>query len=126
MSGRVRIIDLRVPLMNSSTDTHDQTIHDRDHAEVARQRAKTYDIPTDRFPVPHMPTATEVVTLTTHAGTHVDAPWHYGPISEGRPARTIDEIRLEWCYGDGVVLDCTAKHADELISSRASGRLGRR
>src|SRR5215510_4294377 len=116
MAGRVRIIDLSVPLMNYSMDTHEQTIHYLDHAEVARQRAKTYDIPADRFPVPHQHTASEVVTLTTHAGTHVDAPWHYGPLSEGRPARTIDEIPLEWCYGDGVVLDFTAKHADEAIS----------
>jgi kynurenine formamidase len=130
MAGRTRIIDLSVPLMNYSMDTHEQTIHYLDHAEVARQRAKTYDIPADRFPVPHVHTASEVVTLTTHAGTHVDAPWHYGPLSEGRPARTIDEIPLEWCYGDGVVLDFTAKHADELISpgdiDAALGRIGHR
>ena len=130
MAGRTRIIDLSVPLMNYSMDTHEQTIHYLDHAEVARQRAKTYDIPADRFPVPHVHTASEVVTLTTHAGTHVDAPWHYGPLSEGRPARTIDEIPLEWCYGDGVVLDFTAKHADELILpgdiDAALGRIGHR
>jgi len=69
MSRRVRVIDLSLPLMNYSMDTHEQTIQYFDHAEVARQRAKTYDIPADRFPVPHLHTATEVVTLTTHAGT---------------------------------------------------------
>ena len=42
MAGRTRIIDLSVPLMNYSMDTHEQTIHYLDHAEVARQRAKTY------------------------------------------------------------------------------------
>jgi kynurenine formamidase len=46
----------------------------------------------------------EVVTLSTHSGTHVDAPLHYGPAANGS-ARTIDEVPLEWCYGDGVVLD---------------------
>jgi kynurenine formamidase len=42
----------------------------------------------------------EVVTLSTHSGTHVDAPLHYGP-----GARPIDDVPLEWCYGNGVLLD---------------------
>jgi len=46
----------------------------------------------------------EVVTLSTHSGTHVDAPLHYGPAACGE-TRTIDEVPLEWCYGDGVLLD---------------------
>src|SRR5690349_10765544 len=44
--------------------------------------------------------AVEEVTLSTHAGTHVDAPYHYGG-----GGRTIDEVPLEWCYGPGVRLD---------------------
>lgn len=48
--------------------------------------------------------AGEVVTLTTHAGTHVDAPVHYGPADTGR-ARTIEEVPLSWLFGPGVVLD---------------------
>ena len=46
----------------------------------------------------------EVVTLSTHSGTHVDAPLHYGPAANGH-TRTIDEVPLEWCYGPGVRLD---------------------
>jgi kynurenine formamidase len=46
----------------------------------------------------------EVVTLSTHSGTHVDAPLHYGPASSGH-TRSIDEVPLEWCYGEGVLLD---------------------
>jgi kynurenine formamidase len=46
----------------------------------------------------------ETVALSTHSGTHVDAPLHYGPAASGR-ARGIDEVPLEWCYGDGVRLD---------------------
>jgi kynurenine formamidase len=46
----------------------------------------------------------ELVTLSTHSGTHVDAPAHYGPADHGR-ARTIDEVPLEWCFGNGVLLD---------------------
>ena len=48
--------------------------------------------------------AAEVVTLSSHSGTHVDAPAHYGPAAHGE-ARTIDEVPLEWCFGDGVLLD---------------------
>ena len=37
--------------------------------------------------------AGEIVTLATHAGTHVDAPYHYGPAATGA-ARTIDARAL--------------------------------
>jgi kynurenine formamidase len=50
----------------------------------------------------------EVVTLSTHSGTHVDAPLHYGPAAGGGHTRPIDEVPLEWCYGDGVLLDLRA------------------
>ena len=41
---------------------------------------------------------------STHSGTHVDAPLHYGPSANGH-TRTIDEVPLEWCFGNGVRLD---------------------
>lgn len=54
--------------------------------------------------------ASEWVKLTTHNGTHLDAPYHYHPTmdaSEGEPKRaiTIDEVPLEWCFQPGVKLD---------------------
>jgi kynurenine formamidase len=57
----------------------------------------------------------EMLTLLSHSGTHVDAPFHYGPISEGRPAATIDELPLEWFFSDGVVLDLRHKRPRETI-----------
>lgn len=52
--------------------------------------------------------AMEKVSLTTHTGTHLDAPYHYHPtMNMGERAWTIDEVPLEWCYGDGVVVDFT-------------------
>ncbi len=59
--------------------------------------------------------ANDTISLSTHGTTHVDAPWHYAPTSEGRPARTIDQLPLEWFYGDGVVLDCRHKGHGEAI-----------
>lgn len=54
--------------------------------------------------------AVEKVHLTTHSGTHLDAPYHYHPtMDNGKRALTIDEIPLDWCFRDGVVLDFTGK-----------------
>ncbi len=54
--------------------------------------------------------AVEKVILGTHTGTHIDAPYHYHPTMNcGEPAWTIDEVPLDWFYGDGVVLDFTDK-----------------
>lgn len=50
--------------------------------------------------------AVEWVRLTTHNGTHLDAPWHFHPTQDGgKPAMTIDQIPLEWCFQPGVKLD---------------------
>jgi kynurenine formamidase len=50
--------------------------------------------------------AVEEVTMTTHNGTHLDAPWHYHPtMNEGERAITIDEVPLDWCFQPGVKLD---------------------
>ncbi len=61
--------------------------------------------------------AIEEVTAITHAGTHVDAPWHYGPESEGKPARKVDELPLQWFFSDGVVLDLRHKRPGEKIGA---------
>src|SRR5262249_21975020 len=60
--------------------------------------------------------AIEEIQAITHTGTHVDAPYHYGPMSEGRPARTIDDVPLEWCFAPGVVLDFRHKEAGAFIT----------
>ena len=62
--------------------------------------------------------ALEFITLTTHSGTHLDAPYHYHPtMDKGRRSLTIDEIPLEWCFGNGVVLDFSHKGDGERISA---------
>lgn len=54
--------------------------------------------------------AVEEVTLSTHSGSHLDAPYHYHPtMNKGEKAWTIDEVPLEWCYGPGVVVDFREK-----------------
>jgi kynurenine formamidase len=58
----------------------------------------------------------ETVTLSTHTGTHVDAPYHYGPARDGRAGRTIDQVPLRWCFGNGVRLDLRHKRRGEGIT----------
>lgn len=48
--------------------------------------------------------------MTTHNGTHLDAPWHFHPTMDGGArAITIDEVPLEWCFSDAVKLDFRGK-----------------
>jgi kynurenine formamidase len=60
--------------------------------------------------------AFERVQTETHHGTHVDAPYHYGPLCEGKPARTIDQLPLEWFYNPGVRLDLRHKPVGSTIT----------
>ncbi|QDI04801.1 cyclase family protein [Xanthomonas cerealis pv. cerealis] len=50
--------------------------------------------------------AIEELRLSTHNGTHMDAPYHYhSTMDGGAPAMTIDEVPLDWCLRPGVKLD---------------------
>jgi kynurenine formamidase len=50
--------------------------------------------------------AMETVQLSTHNGTHLDAPYHYHPtMNRGERAWTIEEVPLEWCFQPAVKLD---------------------
>ena len=50
--------------------------------------------------------AMETVQLSTHNGTHLDAPYHYHPtMNRGERAWTIDEVPLEWCMQPAIKLD---------------------
>ena len=50
--------------------------------------------------------AIELVQVSTHNGTHLDAPYHFhSTMNNGERAITIDEVPLEWCMGAGVKLD---------------------
>ncbi|MFD6227643.1 cyclase family protein [Streptomyces sp. NPDC060232] len=61
------------------------------------------------------------ITLTSHTGTHVDAPSHYGSragYGDGVP-RHIDRMPLEWFCRPGIVLDLT----DAPTGAVGAGRL---
>jgi kynurenine formamidase len=60
--------------------------------------------------------AVENLAVSSHTATHIDAPYHYGAMSEGKPARRIDEVPLKWFFGPGVVLDMRHRRPGEVIS----------
>jgi len=62
--------------------------------------------------------ADDYLSLGVHMGTHMDAPWHFHPTSEGKRSKTIDEIPLKFCFSDGVVLDMTHKEIGEVITTK--------
>lgn len=100
----LKIIDLSVPLDNDAREPTPPIIKYDTHEQGAKQAAQAFGLKPSDFP-DGKAWATETVTLNTHTGTHVDAPWHYSDTSGGKPARTIDELPLEWFYGNGVLFD---------------------
>ncbi len=75
-------------------------------------------LPRRLFPKDFVGWADDTITkMGVHSTTHIDAPWHYGPISAGKPAQTIEQIPLEKCIGPGVVLDLTHKADDDPITA---------
>jgi kynurenine formamidase len=104
-----RLIDLSVPLQNTvyaDPPGHGPNIEYIDHEQSVSDILKFFpglnkeDLPDGKG------WAVERVRLSTHNGTHIDAPWHYHPtMNEGERAATIDEIPLDWCLQPGVKLD---------------------
>ena len=76
-----------------------------DHAAGAQNFMQVFGVKKDQLPDGAGP-AVEQVAISTHNGTHLDAPYHFHPtMDNGKPALTIDEVPLEWCFNDAVKLD---------------------
>jgi kynurenine formamidase len=79
------------------------------HAETVEEAQMFFPgVEAEDFPGGEGFAAAEWVTLTTHNGTHLDAPYHFHPtMNHGERAITIDEVPLDWCFRPGVKLDFT-------------------
>jgi kynurenine formamidase len=117
---QIRLIDLSVALENDAAgEMVKPKIEYVTHAEGGLQGMMiTFGAKPDDLVYSHgQGWALENLTAGSHTATHVDAPYHYGAISEGKPARRIDEVPLEWCFGPGVVLDMRHRKPGEVIST---------
>jgi len=125
----LRLIDLSVPISSATAEPGPPKIEYVGHHESATElasvathllREASHQAPNspviteDAF-TDHLGLANENLQLDSHAGTHLDAPWHFGPLCGLLPAKTIDQVPLEWCFGKGVVLDLRHKKAGDTI-----------
>lgn len=99
----MKILDLSVPVCTNPGEPVPVDVELTDHVEGARVLGGAHGLTTEDFPDGYA-ISTERVTLSSHCGTHIDAPLHYGPHSEGAPARTIDQLELNWFFGEGLLL----------------------
>jgi kynurenine formamidase len=116
MAEKLRFVDLSVPIEESDSEPFKPQVTHMDHASGAAVMSQIFGVPAGSLPG-GLGWANDNITLITHAGTHLDAPWHYAPTAGGRPAITIDEVPLSWCFADGVVLDMRSKADGDRITA---------
>jgi kynurenine formamidase len=105
----MRFLDLSVPIENGLSADYSENqpqITYFKHRDTVSAWKKRYP-PLDPKVLPNEEAyANERVSLSTHNGTHVDAPWHYlSVMSDGTRPMTIDEVPLDWFFRPGVKLD---------------------
>lgn len=110
----MKIFDLNVPLETSPSEPLPVGVEHQSHQASAQFMASFFGATVADLPHGYG-WANDSVSMNAHSGTHVDAPWHYYPTCADQPARTIDQMPLEWFYGDGVVLDFRDKERGGLI-----------
>jgi kynurenine formamidase len=114
----VRIIDLSKPIRFNSGDPRFMQVRIKHKRRgSAKLLVWLLGLPRRLFPKDFSGWADDTITrMGVHSTTHIDAPSHYGPLSAGKPAATIEAIPLEKCIGPGVVLDLTHKADDNAIT----------
>jgi kynurenine formamidase len=111
----MRIIDLSLPTESTTSEPTSPTVQHQTHEESAAQVSAFFQCRIEDLPQ-GMGWGNDFVQMSAHAGTHVDAPWHYFPTSGGTPARTIDQLPLEWFFANAFVLDFRHKERGSLIT----------
>jgi kynurenine formamidase len=115
----MKIVDLSHTIESSPQDLPDFLRVDvsySDHQAGAREFQDAFGIPPRLFRNGEGP-AGERLSIGTHAGTHLDAPYHYNSVIGGQPSPTIDELPLEWFFGPGVVVDAHEKPDGDAVTA---------
>lgn len=100
--AQATIHDLSQPIRRHSMESTSSSIRTHGSARRRRQWAKHLGV---RVAEIEPRGSWDEVVASTRAGTHLAAPFRFGPECAGRDARTVDHVPLEWCIGRGVVLD---------------------
>jgi len=108
-----RLIDISVPLkagIASDPPGLRPDIEYLDHHATAPQIAALFGVPVSALPNGEY-CAIERCAVSTHNGTHLDAPYHFFSSMNhrlrpgGEPSMRIDALPLEWCFQPAVKLD---------------------
>lgn len=112
------IVDLSKPIQFNEGDPRFMKVRIRHKAhKKAKWLLRFFGLPFRLFPQDWHGWADDTIErMGVHSTTHIDAPWHYHPTCAGQPSKTIDQIPLEWCYGDGVVIDMSHKEDFDAIT----------
>lgn len=105
------IIDLSKPIRYNSGDPWFMRVKIKHKPHrIGRILIRLFGLPFRLFPPGFIGWADDTITrMGVHSTTHIDAPWHFAPRVAGQPAKTIDQVPLEWCYGQGVLIDMSHK-----------------
>ncbi|MEU1752756.1 cyclase family protein [Micromonospora matsumotoense] len=106
----MRIIDLSTPVDAAVWEPNpiDHTVLSPAEGAVhmAEAMRKNYGLDFDPAALPGGELLSlDTLRLTTHTGTHVDAPSHYGSTADYGEPRHIDRMPLDWFFRPGLVLD---------------------
>ncbi|MFY7672629.1 cyclase family protein [Tenacibaculum sp. MEBiC06402] len=107
----MKIIDLSKPIRYNKNDPWFMKvkIKHKPHKK-AKWLIRFLGLPFKLFPKNFDGWADDVIQkMGVHSTTHIDAPWHYSPTTNGEKSKTIDEIPLDICYSDGIVIDMKHK-----------------
>lgn len=107
----MKIVDLSKPIQFNKEDPWFMRvkIKHKPHRK-AKWLIRILGLPSKLFPKDFEGWADDTIQkMGVHSTTHIDAPWHYSPTTDGKKSKTVDEIPLEWCFGDGLVIDMKHK-----------------
>jgi kynurenine formamidase len=108
-----RLVDISSPLkagIQSDPPHMLPKIEYMDHHQTAPAMAEYMGVRVDQLPDGEY-AAVERAEISTHNGTHMDAPYHFFSSMNhalkpgGEPSWRIDDVPLDWCFQPGVKLD---------------------
>jgi kynurenine formamidase len=116
----VRFVDLSAPIAADPPELPDllrTEIDYADHGRGAQDIERMFGVAPELLRDGEGWSVETFLRFGTHNSTHLDAPYHYNSTIGGEPAKTIDELPLEWFHAPGVVLDFSAKADGDAVST---------
>lgn len=108
------LLDLSLPLGPNPSEVVPIELETMDHRFGGGHLAELVGMEREDLP-DGLAWASERVSAITHAGTHMDSPFHYSPRCGDRASRTIDELPLSWFWGPGVCIEVSSQGSEHRV-----------